>query len=132
MTKEGQRDDRADEVFVERVREHYAAPALSHSQQAAFDRRLEARLTRSLRSSGIPLPIASMVAAGLLLGLLSVFRGPDRIHDPIEPSVFATNDEALDLRSESVLGVFAFGIESEVDATLSEEYEAIESLFLGS
>lgn len=119
-----------EERFVRRVADVYQSPPLSPARRVAFGRALEERVARAQRRRGGPALVAGAVVAASALLLFAVMRSPEgepaprvALGETAGAGATATPEEAiLALATESV---------ADRDASLPDDYAAIESLFLG-
>ena len=124
----------AEEEFVRRLAEAYAVPPLSPSRRVAFNAALERRLEqRRRRGRRAPLAGLAAVAALALLVTVRTWTG-DQIVQPLPQSASTPRSAAvasLNTPEQALLAMLAEP-SAEMDEALPDDYQAIESVFLGS
>ncbi len=124
----------AEEEFVRRLADAYAVSPLSPSRRVAFNAALERRLEqRRRRGRRVPLAGLAAVAALALLVTVRTWTG-DQIVQPLPQSASTPGTAAvasLHTPEQALLAMLAEP-SAETDEALPDDYQAIESVFLGS
>ncbi len=116
-------------TFIRRLNDAYAPPPMGEAEQAAFDRRLRARLARRSRVRP-PLYVAASAAVATLLWVVMV--RPGSIAVPPQTTVAATVDEQP-TEMEEILSVYdwATGDSTDLAMVLPADYQALAADYLG-